>query len=73
MANKVPILKAGESFNERTDKFIKYKFFFTFRSENRINFISQMARELIKKYRIAAGTFLGELLKFVIENKAEIL
>ena len=51
----------------------KFRFYYDLRKDGWINLIFEMAGESVKKYRIAASGFLGQLLRFVIGSPVDKL
>lgn len=67
----VPVLDDGDVFSKNSGPLQKYKFFFNMRKEGLLNLIFEMSIETVKKYRIAASGFLGNLLKFITKCNAD--
>lgn len=70
--NSVPVLNSfNELFSKDFAKLLKNKFYFQMRSDNLLRLIFDMANETVKKYRITASGFLGELLQYSSQHCLE--
>ena len=65
----IPIVENyGEFIKIKNNKNLKFKFFFEIRNLRVIELALEMINENVKKYRITASGFLGELLQFICDN-----